>query len=394
MNNVITIEGAKKTIFGPGALDQIGEECKALNASKVLLVMDQALSKKEICDRIGEVLRKGRVKTFLYPEVTPEPAPELADVGAEMAKKEKVGCVIGLGGGSTMDVAKAIGVLAKNEGKAVDYIGLGLVKKPGLPTIMAPTTAGTGSEVTLTSVFTMRETKAKGGINSPYLYPDTAILDPELTLELSPEVTAYTGMDALTHAIESFTSLQAHFMSEPISLKAIEIISANLRGSVFNGSEYQYRENMMRGSYLAGLGLAMSGVGAVHALAYPLGALFDVPHGIANALMLPYVLEYNYPGNMDKFTIINQAMGEEGKGSSKRGTAANAVRAVFDLSSDIGIPLTLKELNIPVEAIPEMAEAAMKVTRPILNNPRPMTVAVAEDIYRRAYEGKIGSELI
>lgn len=393
MNNVITIEGIKKTIFGPGALDQIGEECKALKASKVLLVMDQTLSKKEICDRISEVLRKGRVKTFLYPEVTPEPAPELADVGAEMAKKEKVGCVIGVGGGSTMDVAKAIGVLAKNEGKAVDYIGLGLVKKPGLPTIMAPTTAGTGSEVTFTSVFTMREKKAKGGINSPYLYPDTAILDPELTLELSPEVTAYTGMDALTHAIESFTSLQAHFMSEPISLKAIEIISANLRGSVFNGSEYQYRENMMRGSYLAGLGLAMSGVGAVHALAYPLGALFDVPHGIANALMLPYVLEYNYPGNMDKFTIINQAMGEEGKGSSKRGTAANAVRAVFDLSSDIGIPLTLKELNIPVEAIPEMAEAAMKVTRPILNNPRSMTVAVAEDIYRRAYEGKIGSEL-
>lgn len=393
MNNVITIEGIKKTIFGPGALDQIGEECKALKASKVLLVMDQTLSKKEICDRISEVLRKGRVKTFLYPEVTPEPAPELADVGAEMAKKEKVGCVIGVGGGSTMDVAKAIGVLAKNEGKAVDYIGLGLVKKPGLPTIMAPTTAGTGSEVTFTSVFTMREKKAKGGINSPYLYPDTAILDPELTLELSPEVTAYTGMDALTHAIESFTSLQAHFMSEPISLKAIEIISANLRGSVFNGSEYQYRENMMRGSYLAGLGLAMSGVGAVHALAYPLGALFDVPHGIANALMLPYVLEYNYPGNMDKFTIINQAMGEEGKGSSKRGTAANAVRAVFDLSSDIGIPLTLKELNIPVEAIPEMAEAAMKVTRPILNNPRPVTVAVAEDIYRRAYEGRIGSEL-
>jgi alcohol dehydrogenase len=393
MNNVITIEGVKKTIFGPGALHQIGEECKALKASKVLLVMDQTLSKKEICDRISEVLRKGRVKTFLYPEVTPEPAPELADVGAEMAKKENVGCVIGVGGGSTMDVAKAIGVLAKNEGKAVDYIGLGLVKKPGLPTIMAPTTAGTGSEVTFTSVFTMRETKAKGGINSPYLFPDTAILDPELTLELSPEVTAYTGMDALTHAIESFTSLQAHFMSEPISLKAIEIISANLRGSVFNGSEYQSRENMMRGSYLAGLGLAMSGVGAVHALAYPLGALFDVPHGIANALMLPYVLEYNYPGNMDKFTIINQAMGEGGKGSSKRGTAASAVRAVFDLSSDIGIPLTLKELNIPVEAIPEMAEAAMKVTRPILNNPRPMTVAVAEDIYRKAFEGKIGSEL-
>jgi alcohol dehydrogenase class IV len=388
MNKVITIEGVKKTLFGQGALHQIGEECKALKASKALLVMDQALSKKEICNRINELLRKDRIKTFLYPEVTPEPAPGLADAGAIIAKEEKVGCVIGVGGGSTMDVAKAIAVLAKNDGKAVDYIGLGLVKRPGLPTIMAPTTAGTGSEVTFTSVFTMRETRTKGGINSPYLYPHTAILDPELTLELSPEVTAYTGMDALTHAIESFTSLQAHFMSEPISLRAIEVISSNLRGAVFNGNDYHYRENMMKGSYLAGLGLAMSGVGAVHALAYPLGALFDIPHGIANALMLPYVLEHNYPGNMDKFCIINRAMGG-GDAPSTRKKAAQAVRAVFDLSRDIGIPLTLKEVNIPQEAIPEMAEGAMKVTRPIMNNPRPVSVKVAEDIYRRAFEGNI-----
>jgi alcohol dehydrogenase len=276
----------------------------------------------------------------------------------------------------------------KNEGKAVDYIGLGLVKKPGLPSIMVPTTAGTGSEVTFTSVFTMRETKAKGGINSAYLYPHTAILDPELTLELSAEVTAYTGMDALTHAIESFTSLQAHFMSEPISYRAIETISSNLRGAVFNGGDYLFRENMMQGSYLAGLGLAMSGVGAVHALAYPLGALFDIPHGIANAMMLPYVLEYNYPGDLDKFSLIAVAMDEGDTFSSTRELAERAAQAVFQLSADIGIPQTLKEIDIPEDAIPEMAEGAMKVTRPIENNPRPMTVKVAEEIYRKAYEGK------
>jgi alcohol dehydrogenase len=291
-----------------------------------------------------------------------------------------------------MDVAKAIAVLATNEGKAVDYIGLDLVKRPGLATIMIPTTAGTGSEVTFTSVFTMRETKTKGGINSPFLYPHTAILDPELTLGLSPEVTAYTGMDALTHAIESFTSLQSHFMSEPISLEAVEILSANLRGAVYSGhdaSGYPYRENMMKGSYLAGLGLAMAGVGAVHALAYPLGALFDVPHGVANALMLPYVLEYNYPGNMDKFSLIARAMGEGGEASSERLMAARAVRAVFDLFCDLGLPRSLKELNIPEESIPEMAEGAMNVTRPILNNPRLMTVKAAENIYRRAFMGEI-----
>jgi alcohol dehydrogenase len=388
MNELINIEGVKRTVFGAGSLDQIAEECRALKGSRALLVIDRGLSKTDICSRVEELLRKARIRTFLYPEVTPEPAPALADDGADLAKKEKVSCVIGIGGGSTMDVAKAIAVLVKNEGKAVDYIGLGLVKKPGLPSIMVPTTAGTGSEVTFTSVFTMRETKAKGGINSPYLYPHTAILDPELTLDLSPEVTAYTGMDALTHAIESFTSLQAHFMSEPISYRAIETISSNLRGAVFNGGDYRFRESMMQGSYLAGLGLAMSGVGAVHALAYPLGALFDIPHGIANALMLPYVLEYNYPGDMDKFSLIAVAMDEGDTFSSSRELADRAAQAVFQLSADIGIPQTLKEIDIPEDAIPEMAEGAMKVTRPIENNPRPMTVKVAEEIYRKAYEGR------
>ena len=287
-----------------------------------------------------------------------------------------------------MDVAKAIAVLARNEGKAVDYIGLGLVKKPGIPSIMVPTTAGTGSEVTFTSVFTMRTTKTKGGINSPYLYPHTAILDPQLTLNLPPGVSATTGMDALTHAIESYTSLQAHFMSESVSLRAIELIAANLRGAVFDGQRYAYRESMMQGSYLAGLGLAMAGVGAVHALAYPLGAMFDIPHGMANAVMLPYVLEYNYPGNIPKFCDIALAMNEEDSDLTERELAACASMAVFDLSEDLGIPMTLKDLHIPKEAIPQMAEAAIKVTRPLMNNPRPVSAETARELYERAYEGE------
>jgi alcohol dehydrogenase class IV len=388
MDNSFTVEGVKKTIFGAGSLGRIGEECRALRATRVLLVMDQALSCTGICSQVQRVLKKSKLKSIPYYEVTPEPSPTIADNGASLARAEKVGCIIGIGGGSTMDVAKAISVLAKNDGKAVDYIGLGLVKKAGLPTIMVPTTAGTGSEVTFTSVFTMRETKTKGGINSPYLYPHTAILDPELTLGLSPEVTAYTGMDALTHAIESFTSLRAHFISEPISMEAIEIIASSLRGAVFNGKDYAFREGMMQGSYLAGLGLAMAGVGSVHALAYPLGALFDIPHGVANAVMLPYVLEYNYPGNLDKFAMITLAMGEGDELSTDRETAASVANTVFQLSADIGIPQSLRDLNIPEEKIPEMAEGAMKVAVPMANNPRPMTISVVEDIYREAFEGR------
>jgi alcohol dehydrogenase len=265
---------------------------------------------------------------------------------------------------------------------------LDLVENPGLPSIVVPTTAGTGSEVTFTSVFTMRDTKSKGGINSPYLYPHTAILDPELTLGLPANVTAYTGMDALTHAIESFTSLQTHFMSEPISFQAIEIIAKNLRGAVFDGRDIRFRDNMLKGSYLAGLGLAMAGVGAVHALAYPLGAFFDVPHGIANGLLLPYVLEYNFPGDIDKFSAVACAMGERENGLSERHTAALAADAVWNLAEDIGVPLTLRELEIPDSAIPDMAKAAMEVTRPLMNNPRPMTAEVAERIYSRALEGR------
>ena len=387
MNSIFTIEGVKRTIFGAGAVREVGEACKVVKASRVLLVIDKNLSETDICSRVQDGLQKSRVKAILYPEVTPEPAPAVADAGAALAREEKAGCIVAVGGGSTMDVAKAIAVLVKNEGKAVDYIGLGLVKNPGLPTIMVPTTAGTGSEVTFTAVFTMRETKTKGGINSPFLYPHTALLDPELTLQLPREVTATTGMDALTHAIESFTSLQAHFMSETMSLNAIEIISDNLRGAVFNGKDYRSRENMMQASYMAGLGLAMSGVGAVHALAYPLGANFGIPHGMANAVMLPYVLTYNYPGNIGKFSQVAFAMGEEENGLSDRALAARASNAVFDLADDIGIPPTLKDLNVPEEAIPEMSVAAMKVERPILNNPRTMSVNIAEEIYRNAFHG-------
>ncbi len=387
MNNIKTIEGVKKTVFGSGAISQLGTECKKLGASKALLVIDQTLSKSKIAERVKESLKSARVKSFIFSDVTPEPDPKIADLGTELALKEKVHCVIGVGGGSTMDIAKAIGMLVKNEGKAIEYIGIDKVKKQGIPTIMVPTTAGTGSETTLTAVFTQRDTKKKGGINSSLIYPHTAILDPELTLDLPPMITAYTGMDALTHAIESYTSLKAHFMSEIVSLRAIELIMENLRGAVFDGKNIKYRENMMMGSYLAGLGLAMAGVGAVHALAYPMGAIYDIPHGIGNGLLLPYVLEYNYPGNIEKFCNMAMYMDQDMEGLSSRENASLVSEAVFELAEDVGVPMTLTELGIPEDAIPEMAKGAMEVAVPIANNPRPMTVEAAMEIYRNAYEG-------
>lgn len=388
MNNINTIEGVKNTIFGSGSIMSIGNECKKLGASRVLVVIDKVLSRSIIAERVKESLKSARIKFFIFPDITPEPAPKIADLGKELAMMEKVQCVIGVGGGSTMDIAKAIAMLTRNEGNAIEYIGLDKVKKPGIPTIMIPTTAGTGSETTLTALFTQRDTKKKAGIHSHFLYPHAAILDPELTIDLPPTITAYTGMYALTNAIESYTSLNANFMSEIVSLKAIELIMDNLRGAVFDGKNMKYRENMMMGSYLAGMGLSMAGgVGAVQAMTYPMCALVDVPHGIGNGLLLPYVLEYNYPGNIDKFCNIALCMDHEMGDLSRREYASLVVEAVFELAQDIGLPMTLKELNLPEESIPEMAKVAMQEVILIANNPRPMTLDAIMKIYRNAYEG-------
>lgn len=381
MDNLIKIELIKRTIFGSGSVNKIPEECALLNVKSLLFVVDKGLFNKKVFEKIKEHLVKAGIEPHIYPEITPEPSPELADQGARIAKEKGVDCVLALGGGSTMDVGKAISVLATNDGKAEDYIGLELVKKPGLPSIMVPTTAGTGSEVTFTAVFTMRDRKKKGGINSRYLYPTVAVLDPELTVGLPPYVTAYTGMDALTHAIESFTSLSANFLSELISLKAIELIGNNIRDACKNGNKLAVREEMMKGSYMAGLGLAMAGVGAVHALAYPLGALFDIPHGIANAVMLPYVVKYNITSNKERFSRVATAMGFDGNSPEK------LPEYLFKLIRDLNLPSTLNDLEVPEDHVDKMAEAAILVERPIKNNPRELDIHSIKQIYLNAFEG-------
>jgi alcohol dehydrogenase class IV len=385
MKPVFSYEGARRMIFGSGIISRLGEEAKALGASKVMLVIDKTLAATNLKDRLIASLKKGRIRVVLYDEITPEPSPQLADQGAESARKEKVHLVVSAGGGSSMDVGKAIAVLATNGGKATDYIGLGLVKKPGLPTIMVPTTAGTGSETTFTAVFTMRETKTKGGINSPFLYPSLALLDPELTLSLPPRPTAYTGMDALAHAVEAFTSTKANQVSDIFAMKAVELIAHHLRVAVFQGSRLDARESMLLASYLAGMALANAGVTAVHALAYPLGALFDIPHGLANGTLLPHVMRYNAPGNVERFALIAEAMGYSTYGLAPREASDLASEAVSRLAEDIGMPSGLSELGIPESSFEEMAAGAIKLTRPMENNPRPMSLEDIIKLYQEAY---------
>jgi len=371
--------------FGRGSFGVLSDKVKELGRERCLVVADPALEANSTLGRVREDFRTQGVVGHFYTEMEAEPYLDRADQAADLGRDNDVGLVIGIGGGSAMDTAKAAAVLITNPGKAEDYVGLNKVSTPGLPTIMIPTTAGTGAEVTFTAVFTNRQTKAKGGINSPYLYPNLAILDPELTVSLPADVTAYTGMDALAHAIESVTSKSSSIFTEALSLTSVRLISANLRRAVFHGNDMTARENMLMGSLLGGLGLADAGVGACHALAYPLGGNYRIPHGLANAVLLPHVMAFNLPAAEQSLSMIARSMGEPVDGLPLRTAADAAVEAVRTLCNDIGIPESLSDIGIPRADIPLLVDTALKVTRPVENNPRFLGREEAARIYENAY---------
>ncbi|MBM4327085.1 MAG: iron-containing alcohol dehydrogenase [Deltaproteobacteria bacterium] len=372
-------------VFGRDAIHSLGELASELGAKACLLLADKALEETGVLDKARGILRDSGVRITEFLGTEPEPYLDNADAAAQLGRDGQVELVIGMGGGSVMDTAKAAAALIRNGGHAADYVGLNLVPGPGLPTIMVPTTAGTGSEVTFTAVFTNRQTKAKGGINSPRLFPDRALVDPELTLSLPPAITAATGMDALTHAIESYTSRSSAVFTEALSLAAIRLISRHLRRAVFHGNDGEAREGMLMGSLLGGMGLADAGVGAAHALAYPLGGHYRIPHGLANAVLIPHVMKFNLPAAEEKFAMIARSMGEAVEGLPPGLAGSLAVEAVARLSRDIGIPHSLNELDIPRSDIPILVEGALKVTRPVENNPRFMGAKEAEAIFERAF---------
>ncbi len=236
--------GARRIVFGTGSFAKLAEHIQALKGRRPLVVLDKNLAAAGFQEKVEEVLGQSGLKISFFDKADPEPKLDLADEGARIALKGKCDLVVGVGGGSAMDLAKAVAAVAGNQGHAVDYLGLNKVPGPGLPMIMIPTTAGTGSEVTFTAVFVRPDLNKKEGMNSPYLYPDIALLDPELTLTLPPEPTATTGLDALCHAVESYTSINASPMSEMLSLEAIRLIAENLRTCVHNGRDLESREQM------------------------------------------------------------------------------------------------------------------------------------------------------
>jgi alcohol dehydrogenase len=385
MGKTFSFTGAKKIVFGNGELLKLAGHIRDLHAKNPLVVIDKNLAKTNLLEKIEKILLPEGIKVTVYNKVEPEPPIELADEGARLAVKNKCDIVIGVGGGSAMDVAKAIAVLATNKGAAADYLGLNKVPRPGLPKIMIPTTAGTGSEVTFTAVFVRKDLKKKEGMNSPYLYPELALLDPELTLSLPPAPTAHTGLDALCHAIESYTSVNSSPMSEMFSLEAIALIAENLRTCVHDGRNIIAREKMLLGSLYAGIGLANAGVTAVHSLSYPLGGKYGVGHGLANTMMLQAVMAFNLPSALEKFTDIAVAMGECVDGLPEREAAYLALEAVEALIEDCGIHATLAQFGIKEKDFPALADVALTVARPLENNPRKITKDDMIAIYAQAF---------
>ncbi|MBI4531661.1 MAG: iron-containing alcohol dehydrogenase [Candidatus Latescibacteria bacterium] len=368
-----------KQVFGPHCLILLPKELRKLTGRPCpLLVTDPGIVKAGLLGRLTTVLEKARIRYGIFDSVEPNPSDQTVHRGYECYREAGCNALIALGGGSPIDTAKAIGVLTKNPGRILDYVGAEKVIQPLPPFICVPTTYGTGSEVTPFVVITDPTQRYKCTIASRLVIPHVAILDPELLLTLPLSVGGPTGMDALTHAIESYVNLTATPLTESLAIGAIELISQNLRQAVANDHNLEATGRMLVASTIAGMAFAQTRVGLVHAMAHPLGGFFNVHHGTANAILLPHVMEHNLIGCPEKFVKIAEALGESVVGLSAAEVARRSIDAVRRLSSDVRVPLSLRDVGVDPSAIPDMARDAM-TSGNIPVNPRRV---VLEDVIR------------
>lgn len=375
-----------KVIMGVDSAAMAAAEVRYLRGKRVLLVTDPGVIKAGLTQPIEESLQVKNIPYVLYGEVEPEPPSKIIDKGAAIFKSEDCDLIIGVGGGSSLDVAKGISILTANEGRILDYIGIDAVPNKGAKMILIPTTAGTGSEVTRVLVMTDEEQNTKNVVFTPFALPDVAIVDPRLTLSMPPVVTADTGMDALVHAIEAYVSMNATVFSEIWAEEAIRLIGMHLPVACAKGSNMHARYNMCLAATLAGLAFTSGGLGAVHALAYPLGTEYHMTHGRTNAIMLPHVMQFNLPGNPEKYTRIAQLLGKDIDGLSLLESASLAVEAVLDLEEAISLSCQLKDYDIDEEDLPLLVEGAMKQARLFVPNPRDLDEQDVSAIYQQAFQ--------
>lgn len=366
------------TLFGWGAVERVGEETAKLGRRALLVTGRGAMKRTGAAERVQELLRRAGVFPVWFDEVEPDPSAATVDRAAGLAREERCEVVIGLGGGSAMDAARAIAAMAVLPGSIVDYVRGREVGRPGLPLVNVATTSGTASEITSVAVILDEERRLKMGVKSPHWFARVAITDPELTMTMPPALTAATGLDALTHAVESYLSTGSTAPSEGLALRAVQLIGAHLRRAVEDGSDRAAREGMSLGSMTAGMAFANSGLGLVHGLVHPIGARWGVSHGEGCGRLLPHVLRYNRPAAQERLEALGWALTGRADAS-----AEEAIRAVEALVESVGVRPGIGDLGIPGDDVKELARDGL-LAGAVKTNPRPVSEQEARGVLEAA----------
>ena len=378
----ITLLQPQKIVFGTGCIETFTEDYLKLGLQRLFVLTAPPI--RPLIEEPLEVLRKAGISIEIFQNILAEPTVNDFKAILEVAREFKADSIVGIGGGSVLDVTKLVAAFLNSNQQVEDCFGTGFIQKKGLWFACLPTTAGTGSEVSPNAILLDERDHLKKGIVSPFLIADAAYVDPKLTWTVPAKVTADTGMDALTHCIEAYTNKFAHPSVDIYALQGIRLIAANLERAVKDGKDQEAREALAFGSLYGGMCLGPVNTAAVHALSYPLGGEFHIPHGLSNAILLPSVMKFNMPANIKRHAEVAIALGcEPGKDDNE--TAQRGVDFIYRLAEAVGIPKKLTDLGIPQTAVDGMAKAAMEVQRLLKNNPREVTELDAKDIYNSLY---------
>ena len=371
-----------KLIFGNGSLNNLADEVLQLGCSRTLIITIEPLLSQ--LQSFVMQLEAHNITTTIDTSIVQEPSFNDFNTLLRRVQPANPDLVIGIGGGSVLDIAKLVAAQLDNEQTLQEIVGNGLLKQRNQKLICVPATSGTGSEVSPNAILVDDADNQKKGIISPFLVPDVVYVDPLLTVSVPPAITAATGLDALTHCLEAYTNKFAQPFIDIYAFEGMRLIAANLTQAVHRGNDTEVRSQVAMGSLLGGFCLGPVNTAAVHALAYPLGSMFHLAHGLSNALLLPYIMEFNIPAAPKRYADVAMALGCE-KQADDILTAKLGVEKIRMLIKECGVPAKLREVGIPQEAIPQMAEDAMKITRLLNNNPREVTLQDAIDIYTAAY---------
>jgi len=375
----------RRIVFGLNSIEKIENEVKALNGRNVLLIADPVVAKTGAVAKIEQKLEAAEISLLLYDKVEPEPPLALAEEVAELARRTKVDAVLAVGGGSTMDLGKVAALSVTNQGPIESYLGVNLVKSRSAPLICAPTTSGSGSEVTQFAVLKIGEKKRS--IISQNIVPESVILDPMLTISMPPRVTANSGVDALSHAVEAVLSMDASPLTDAIAFQAINLIARNIRAAYREGSNIEARSAMHLAATSSGIAFTNARLVVGHSISHTFAPIFNVPHGQSCAMALPYAMEFYLSTVPEKLGLIAIAMDESTIGLEPMEAAKEAVRTVRRLIEDLDIPLSLKEVGVPEEKLSMLAELCVK-DWPRPNSPRPLTEEAVLEVFQRMWRGE------